>query len=190
MGYKSRKSRLKNFQKRADSFYGDMIKTAEKNSTRVNRDNRQVLIGAGVHKRMILKNSSIHAIVAKGCEIKLISYLKINKIVPKTYVLSPVAVVSSGRVQEYFHKPSLAALKSYFFRKHGANQLTSEDYRLCKQFLGQKQNEGITPVLLEQALAEIENHFRQAQLPLIWDINIVALGRLKDGRLRLAIVDI
>jgi len=190
MGYKGRKARLKNFQQRADSFFRAMLKPLEKNSTRVNRDNRQILIGTGVNKRLIVKASPDHALIAKNCETKLISFLKTKNIIPRTYTLSPVILDSSGRVQEYFHKPSLAALVRYVSSKTWASHVSSEDYKLCKQFFGQKQNKGITFDVLEQTKKEYLGHFSAANLPAIWVQNIIVLGKLKDGRLRLAIVDI
>ena len=84
----------------------------------------------------------------------------------------------------------------YFFRfkQKGrvASSLGEEDWRLCKQFLGQFK--GVTLEKLEAVFKEFEKDFMDSAF-MGWEncfrllSNTIVLGQNRDGKLRLALID-
>jgi len=188
MGYRGRKSRLKNFKQRAEAFY-KAITHNESAGRSVRRSLRQIIIGRKKHKGLVLKRNPDHLEVARAVEGGLLIYYSWKKIVPNHYVLVPVH--TKGRVQEYFNKPSAMMLKYYLqdpAMRESIKKFNPEDYFLCKQFSNQPQNKPINTETLKAAMEELQQHFEKSHTE-VDHSNIIVLGRLKDGRIRLAIVD-
>jgi len=187
MALKGRKRRLKNFKKRAEDF----AKSVEKGtgSKLAIRDRKPLDVGIGKHKRLVLKRIG-HVKRAKIDQARFIKFLKENKIEPKTYSITRVASHSKLGVQEYFHRPSLNALN--LFLGGGKNKASSimqkGDAMLCKQFLNMHKDIALLDV--RRASKEFFGHLRQANLLFQIEQNIIVVGRAKDGKLRLAIVDV
>ncbi len=203
---RGRKRRLKNFEKRAEAFYEDMQNA--KNTKFLKRDGKLIEIGTGTNRRLVEKR---HLKNTFASQKKIFDYLQEKLITPKNYELVPVAEYfgvstrSQGfiQVQEYFHRPSVAALKSYLDYKNAQRALgtkkafekyrtiiqlmSREEFLLCKRFTNQ--NKGVSYLSLFKKAQEFEKHLKEAN---VWidEKNIIILGVTSAGKLRLAIVDV
>lgn len=187
MGLKGRKRRLKNFGQRARAFVKNAGKAGA--SSVVVRERKPLEVGANENKRLVLKNNPRHIGRAKIDEAGLIGFLEKKKIVPKTYAIVKVAASPELGVQEYFHRPSLRSLIDFIGHKDARIISRSpEDMRLCKQFLNQ--HKGITLERLNEAWVEFSSHLRQAKILFQIESNIIVVGQNRDGKLRLALVDV
>ncbi len=188
MVVRGRKRRTANFRERAKAFVADAEKG--KGSRLAIRDKKGLDIGTGKHKRLVLKKSIGHVRRAKIDQARFIKFLKDSKIEPKNYSLVKVASHSMFGVQEYFHRPSLYSL-SLFLEGKGKKLGFLEgkqDALLCKQFLGKHKDLKHADVM--RASNELFRHLRQANILFQIEANIIVVGRARDGKLRLAMVDV
>lgn len=88
-------------------------------------------------------------------------------------------------MQEYFEKPSLQALQRF---RDNASGLSEHDRLLCRKLL--KQYPGMTARALSHAENELQAHLKIVKLQIPVLSNIIALGLTKEGKVRLAIVDL
>ena len=207
MGLAGRKRRLKNFDERAAQFKSALMKGRSPASKEIGRDFRNITVGAGQHRRLVIKAKPHHAFVADQLAKMLIADMKAKGTSPKTFVLA-LPRVTEGGVQEYFHKPSINSLVEYlYFGKPKKNSIAEyrsirhrailkakqpHDYALCKQFANQRQNREITAEQLVEAFDEFNSHLDAMKdgLGRVLSSNIIVLGRTKEGKLRLALVDV
>ncbi len=197
MGLKGRKRRLRNFDGRAEALANSL--TSKKPGVRkTQRDNRLIRIGIGQHKGLAIKRHKNSITTALKYQSILKKYLTDNNINPKFYKFVQVKASPELLVQEYFNKPSLGSLL-YFFsvRKikkfsYSVILLNKESWFLCKSFANQ--NKGITREKVLQAEKELRNHLSETSFGIFARIiipsNILVLGQTKEGKIKLALVDI
>ena len=197
MGLKGRKRRLRNFDGRAEALANSL--TSKKPGVRkTQRDNRLIRIGIGQHKGLAIKRHKNGITTALKYQSILKKYLTDNNINPKFYKFVQVKASPELLVQEYFNKPSLGSLL-YFFsvRKikkfsYSVILLNKESWFLCKSFANQ--NKGITREKVLQAEKELRNHLSETSFGIFARIiipsNILVLGQTKEGKIKLALVDI
>ena len=181
MGLKGRKRRLKNFEKRATAFVKDL--NNDKGYKLIDRDDRITAIGVGKHKRLVKKKSALEAADAIHYSRKLVSYLNKKKIVSKSYQLVIARLDSKTGVQEYFNRPSFELLVNFKWGR----VCEKENADLCRKLFGDFP--GITWEKLREAETELLKHLKKIDH---WpDVsNIIVVGQTRDGKLRLALVDI
>lgn len=157
------------------------------------RDRKCLWVGTGEHRRLAFKPNLKHVGRAYVQQEKLLNHLSEKQITPEHYKIVRVGLDAKTGLQEYFHRPSLEALERFLnFRqtkRHTSlNELEAEDLRLCKQFLGK--HKGLTLEKIKSAEEEIFLHL--SEIGEIGQIkaNIVVVGTTRDGKLRLAIVDV
>jgi len=194
MGLEGRKRRLNTFDRRADQFKSALMKGGHPSSKKLVRDGKEITIGTGQHKGLILKNNPRHVMLADRLSKRLLTHFGNNAITPKTFVLV-FPQHYNRKVQEYFHKPSLEALVSYLSPGQNKASLRSkqpDEYRLCKQFINQRQNKPVTAMQLVSALNEFSKHLNHigSSYGKLLSLNLIVLGRTKEGKLRLALVDV
>ncbi len=198
MGLKGRERRLKHFERRAEAFTRAIDKEGyyegQRFSKWIQRDKR-VKIGVGEHKRLVEKRLG-HVGPAKIVEASLKNYLKKNKITPKYYSLVEIGASSKFKVQEYFNKPSAAELDEFLRTRQASSKekriskkLSRKQALLCKSFVNQ--HKGITLEKLQKAIVELQKHCTKipSRIALI-STNAIVLGLTKEGKIRLAVVDI
>jgi len=205
MGIKGRKRRFKSFGQRAASFAADIRKGRSLTAARCKRlelDGTKLQVGTGRNRRLVAKPCDDHMRDAMRAHKGLSEFLGSRKITPRNYELvvptgSFIAADSKGGisfsfgVQEFFHRPNLLALRAFFQARQahgrGARQLSKEEYLLCKQLVNQYRS--VTPEKANAAWAEISSHLLGAKKRGL-ERNIVVVGLTRQGRLRLAIVDV
>ncbi len=193
MGLAGRRRRLRNFDLRAKQFKNAVERTPLTTSKEIIRDTRRARVGTGQHKRLILKNTLPHAKIADKLTRILLSDFQVNSIKPKNFVLVQPRLSENG-VQEYFNKPSILSLSNYLsnpdFKGDPMNRKT--DYFLCKQFVNQKQNRGITTKQIAETMEEFNSKLDDIHdgWGRILPSNLIVLGKTKEGKLRIALVDI
>lgn len=191
MGLKGRKRRLESFGRRAISFWKAVNKgTGFEEKT---LDSRAVKIGKGPHKRLIFKTKRSDLRYAKQDYNELSQYYRRRGSQPKKFVL--VEILHKGNVQEFFHRPSLHSLSIFLGSSEmelKKAQLTRDSALLCKQFANQHRQ--ISLQKLEEAIEELKRDYNAAITDSIAESlspdNVIVLGQNRDGRLRLAIVDV
>lgn len=192
---RGRKRRLKHFKQRAEAFLDQFPLSHEV----VERDSRDVQTGIGQHARLVRKNVVHHLLKAIKLQKLLLEAIQRKEINPNHYALVEVHSVVDERigargVQEYFSKPSVSALWKYFNKK-GPNPRWSPKARktdplLCKSFLNQ--NPSITKEEITKAYFELIKDANRFYIPHFIDAassNVIVLGKSRDGKIRLAIVD-
>jgi len=154
------------------------------------------------HRRLALKAKGFDLGLAIAMQNKVAKYLDIEKITPKHYKFEKFQAFHPENVQEYFNSPTLNELKAFLnagkqmskpkspkkWREQGG--LTKDQYFVCKRFMSQPQNRGITLASLEEAKNEMERHFRGGGWILPIDENIIVRGRLKSGKIRATVIDV
>jgi len=184
---KGRQRRLKNFQQRADAFLGDLAKW--RGFTESEMDGRIVLLGKGMHKRLIMKRNPFDLAIAKYWIVKAKKLISENP--PKNFTLVGLKTDNEFRVQEYRNAPSVSALQSFFQNKFLPKRERTEaevweiaEALKCKRLANQFR--GITPEKLRFAFDELANY----GLMFAHKSNVLVLGQEKDGSIRLAICDV
>lgn len=193
MGLARRKRRLKNFPMRADAFKRALNTNPEKASTIVERDLRKVVVGKGTHKRLIMKSNLKHIKIAEKIELILQDYFYRTHTKPKSYTLTPIH--SHQGVQEYFSRPSIESAGQYLFNAAKRNSMkknSPDDYLICKRFFGEKYNANVARKNVLEAYNELLDHMNLAHPGMgeVLSSNIIILGTTREGKIRLAIVDV
>ena len=188
MGLKGRARRLRNFLQRARAFERDSFE--QKGFNVQKRDGRRLTVGVGKHRRLVQKNVSRQANVATVYAEKLFVFLKTNNISPKYYKLERLAFDPETGVQEYFNRPSALSLIHFLNAKE--NQLRQvlgkTDANLCKKFMGEFPK--VTLEKIDKAKEELFEHLKGVtEYPQV-ESNILVIGQTRNGKLRLAIVDV
>jgi len=200
MGIKGRKRRLRNFQQRAKDFAAGCRKRTGYKTLEL--DGKPLSVGAGKHRRLVGKFSDNDMLEGQRRQEMLQSYLRGHKIVPQNYELVQPASALIGAeakkiislpfgVQEFFHRPNLLVLRAFFWGKQvragRLRALSKEEFLLCKQLVNQYK--AVTAQKVEAAAQEIEARFSGAGTYVAMQ-NLVVVGITRQGRLRLAIVDV
>ena len=193
MGLAGRKRRLRNFDERAKQFASALAKKEGSASKGANRDFRPITVGTGQHRRLVIKGKPQHAYVADHITKMLLADLQAKKVTPKTFVLVQPRLSENG-VQEYFHKPSINSLGEYLSPRYREvlKGRRPDDYALSRQFANQRQNKGITYSQLVEAFDEFNGHLDAMKdgLGRVLSTNLIVLGKTKEGKLRLALIDV
>lgn len=193
---RGRKRRLKNFGKRAQAFASETRQLKP-----LYRDGRLIVVGTGTHSRLIQKPKASQAFTAKKIEGELFEAFTEKKLVPRNYQLVSVSLSerqanpagAKVAIQEYFHKPSVRSLLYYLEAlkakpKDFSKYLGPAEEILCKRFANQ--NKQLSYATLNTAFGELQRHSSYFFYEEISASNVIVLGTTRDGRLRLAIVDV
>ena len=158
MGYKGRKSRLKNFWENAEnimnSFMGGKTTAPVRRSGRWIRkgtEGRRIVVKDADHlQKTLLKNDTLRQRISEA-EIK-----------PKYFdVIHPkgrVFLKSEWGVQEYFNKPNISQILLYLESRENKRKIhsfTKDEYLLVKQFMKNPRNKGLTLEKINQAYVEL-----------------------------------
>jgi len=208
MGIRTRRKRLEHFEQRADAFDLALMEGVEGVDHRHVERDKDIIVGSGQHRRLMMKRSPRHLeFVGRDYEI-LLDYYQKKGVKPKHYALERVKFSENTGVMEYFNTPSVDELNNYLKLREvekergkpftlpeaidaaGEFDLTRDEWFICKRF--SKQNPGITLEKLGNAFDELHGHIRES---IGSDVNIVGsnilvLGQMKDGKIKLAIVDV
>jgi|GEM_PF-1626906 len=198
MGLKGTRRRLKNFDSSATAFTKDFRKG--NGYSQEKRHYTTIFVGRGNNRRRIIKPTlagRTEMELAKQAETILIECAK--KSSADSFVFVPVKSNPKLGVQQYFNKPSLRSLWQYFWAKKRNRKSwfgSREEYLVIKGFV--KSN----PKINYEALLEAESEL----MDVLWDSgvtkflsrntynfsskNIIVLGQNKDGKLRLAFIDV
>jgi len=199
MGIKGRKRRLKNFDSRAKAFEVDIAKNHVFDGVK-NVCRKWSLglghLGIGKHRRLRYKTSDKRELYfASEAQSQLLTLIKSGELKPKNYVLAEVASNSKLGVQEYFHRPSLEALRIFLEAKAKDKKprwMSKTDYFLCKRLLGQYKKTGqkIDLAKVKETEKEFLDHLeKHTWFKMYFSSNVIVLGLTKNGELRLALVD-
>ncbi len=192
----ARKKRLKTFEKKAQQFKQAVKRKDEQTTQTITRDSREIVIGRKQNKGLIFKRNIAEVRVVRFLESKLIEFYNSKNIKPKTYQLHGLQASELG-VQEYKKTPTILSLRHYLFLKQQKRKMLlakfKEDYFICKKFVNEFKLK-ITMDELEKVEFELNNHLKEATkkkiASMISPSNILILGRNRDGRLRIAIIDV
>ena len=102
---------------RSQTFEKDLIR--HRGSKDVKRDQKVVLVGTGIHKRLVAKTNRWHVRRVGIQEKALLAHFKSSNIVPEHYKLVKVGFDPKTGIQEYFQRPTLNTLERFFNFKHG-----------------------------------------------------------------------
>lgn len=201
-----RKNRNKRFLNRARSF----VRSPKKKGEIVEEifDDASITIGKRSNRRLVLKRPRDRA-ATHYLQQRMGEYLAENKIQPEHFVLvTPEGAEVGGHwIQEYFQKPTMRTL-AFYFRAIGSKKKQKElpysSYLLARSFIKNPRNAPITSSKVSSAYAELFRYYSYAVasnfihfsghplspgLALVGK-NIVVLGINRDGKLRLAIIDV
>lgn len=190
MGLKGRKRRLKNFKQRAFDFVGD--EAFGIGYRRIIRDRKEMQVGTGKHKRLISKISKHMSNVIPRIR-KIEEELLSKKSATESYEIVRAHANTDFAVQEYFNRPSISELLEFFKMKKlklkKSSYLTQETGLMCKSFANR--HKGITIEKLEKASAELRNDIKSTSFTgIVNSGNVIVLGQNRDGKIRLAIIDL
>jgi hypothetical protein len=208
MGIRTRHKRLEHFEQRADAFDLALLEgESGVDHKRVERD-KAITVGAGNHRRLMVKRIPSHLKHVQKFQNGLLAYCSSHDLKPEHYVLVPVKLSEDTGVMEYFNTPSVEELSNYLelrdsekkrgkpftlpeaIEAAGTFNLTRDEWFICKRF--SKQNPGVNMENLDAAFMEMNSHIKKAnELRLgVHRSNIVVIGQEKEGRIKLAIVDV
>lgn len=193
MGLLNARKKAERFARRATAFVRDLSRDTGHRDLVL--DTRDMRIGVGRHRKLIFKREG-HLRDAHACQEAILKHLRTSGKVPEHYVLVPVRaeIIGEKAVQDFFHKPSVSQLKRFFESKTNTepareNYLKEEEEASCKRFL--KQNKGITLDAINSAYEEFHGHWGQAKIRhIFFPFNCVVLGQTRDGKIRLALIDV
>lgn len=207
-GLKGIQRRRRHFMERAHALFGAVEKGRKAEYEAMKRQDTPIIIGRGKHRRLVIK-TTWHLECTMMLQEKLLSFLKTEGITPQHYSLHEVraarlggativpGLTGSAVVQEYFDKPTVAELLSYFHWKAGREQrrLPSKGtILLCKKLTGTHDNKKLTPDKVQEAYRELYRHAHDKKVlgkdfhP-IAEQNVVVLGLTRDAKVRLALID-
>jgi hypothetical protein len=219
MGYRGRKRRLKHFRQTAQEFLNaigkfenpdanPLVKTeliGIRTLTRA-KEKRRV----GTRQRIVLKGAD--TIPTLTHQRNIADAIAQRRFKPRHFTFYPFrAEVFEGNitgVQEYFHKPNAEQLLHFLEaaqEKRRATRfgtdLTKKEYALCKKFLKNPVNRGVTIEKIKQAASELIEFMSKEIYPDISQEgllesrdahlhNVLIQGINKDGTLRITLIDV
>lgn len=208
MGYAKKRNRHATFEDRARDFLRDLgRKTISPAFKRVRFGRQKVFdVGLGQYRRLVRKRRPDHLRYTRHLEGKVLRYLKDGLITPEHYELVPVKgdVIDGQAVQEFFDKPTATQLMDFLKLKepriHWSKALAHRKYlsmeqvKVCKKLMGQ--NKGITADKVNDAVDELNRHLKLSSnsprafiVNLAYRQNVMVLGQTRDGKIRLALID-
>ncbi|MEI7961208.1 MAG: hypothetical protein WCI04_02630 [archaeon] len=190
---KGRRRRLRNFEKKAESFVGAISKGHDFRETTM--DDRQVKVGMKQHKRLILKRMGHY----QALVVPMKSFIqRLEKNPAKFFTLVELGYSKKFMIQEYRDRPTVGMLFQFFEKRFlkKSERTTQDEWEIeealkCKRLVNQYKK--ISPGLVKNAFEELSMRAHEYGSPLynfpITRTSVLVLGFNRNGTLRLALMD-
>jgi hypothetical protein len=206
MSYRGRKRRLVHFKKNAREFMQSVYKSgglSQSQKLKLDTQSNRLFLRAagkettGTRQRLAVKKEE-DLISTKLWQHQITKAIKNGSFKPKHFTYVPFKSVilknASEGVQEYFHKPNAQQLLNYIKatkEKRPDEFMTKDEYELCKKFMKNKVNKGVTKSKILNSTQELLNFIAG---PGNWQEmhyhNILIQGVNRNGTLRITLIDV